>query len=287
MVSELKKYNSITNSMRHVCLINKKILWNKNALNALLIYNLSKAGRNHTGKVTMHSKGKMFHRSKYRLITNKRFNCTVPGNIYRLEYDPNRSSFISLVLYKNNLFCYVLGVKHLKLGDTICSYNADVKSLNDYKHRSMYHLYNRGDSNQLNYFMIGTILHNIERFPNSGGVYIRSAGTYGKLLKKHLEVNKALIQLPSNKFIYLSLSSYATFGVVSNEWHEDRVLGKAGRSRWLGFKSTVRGVAMNPVDHPHGGGEGKKWVSLRKTPWGRIKKWKNKRILRGKYLRKK
>ena len=283
MGSRIKIYKSITNSMRHVYLINKNILCQKKAIKHLASSVIkSKAGRNNSGKITVHTKGKKFYNNKPRRVSYKRFNYNISGYIYRYEYDPNRSSFISLIIYKNYICCYILGVKNTFKGDIIHSYNFDIMS-----DEEMNKIYKKGDSNKLLYLPVGSFIHNIERFPNSGGVYARSAGTYGQIFKKDIINNKALIILPSNKKLYLSLNSYATLGVVSNERHKDQVIGKAGRNRWLGKKSKVRGVAMNPVDHPHGGGEGKKSPTYKKTPWGKIKKWVNKKILHEKYVRKK
>ncbi len=273
----MNKYKSLTNSMRHVCLINKKsILSFKNKKNIRinnLIFNYFKnfSGRNNSGHITVYTKSKRV-KKLYRLIDFKRNLYNIPGIVYSTEYDPNRSSFISLIVYKNYVCRYILSVQYLNTGEMITSYHSNF----------LYELmYKKGDSNKLIYLPIGAIVHNIELWPNNGGIYIRSAGTYGKILKKLFNCNKVLIQLPSNSLIYVSLYSSATLGVVSNINYNKIVYGKAGRNRWLGKKPNVRGVAMNPVDHPHGGGEGKRSDdSFKKSPWGKIRKWTNKKRIK-------
>lgn len=269
----LKTLKCLTNSMRHVCLINKNILSNdKNKLNKLVFLKKKNfAGRNNNGRITVYTKGPR-KKKLYRLIDFKRQYYNVPATIYSLEYDPNRSSFISLIVYKNNLFCYILSIEHLRIGECIVSYNTD----------ALFELlYQKGDSNKLLFLPVGGIIHNVELWPSYGGIYIRSAGTYGKILKKLYHCNKALIVLPSKSYCYVSLYSSATIGVVSNGLHNKIILGKAGRNRWLGRKPKVRGVAMNPVDHPHGGGEGKRSDdAFKKSPWGKILKWKNKKKIK-------
>lgn len=271
----MKNYKSFTNSMRHVCLINKNILSNKNKNekihNLMLNINKNFSGRNNSGHITVFTKGKRKNRF-YRYINYNRNIYNIPGIVYSNEYDPNRSSFISLIVYKNNICCYILGIKQLIVGDIITSYKDNY--LNEM-------LYKKGDSNQLLYLPISSLIHNLELWPKFGGIYIRSAGTYGKISKKLLGFNKVLVELPSNTFVYVSSFSCATLGIVSNLNHNKIVLGKAGRKRWLGYKSVVRGVAMNPVDHPHGGGEGKRSAdSFKKSPWGKILRWNNKKKIK-------
>ena len=271
----MKTYKSYTNSMRHVCLINKSILSNHNRdefiSKLLVMFNKHYSGRNNSGHITVFTKGKRKDRF-YRYIDFKRNIYNVPGIIYCHEYDPNRSSFISLVVYKNNICCYILGVKHLSVGDFVSSYKTNF--LNEM-------LYNKGDSNKLLYLPVNSMIHNLELWPNSGGVYIRSAGTFGKILKKMNSINKVLVELPSGIYVYTSIYSSATLGVVSNMDHHKIILGKAGRKRWLGYKSIVRGVAMNPIDHPHGGGEGKRSAdAFKKSPWGKVLRWKNKKKIK-------
>jgi large subunit ribosomal protein L2 len=155
------------------------------------------------------------------------------------------------------------------LGDIVYSYDKDIKVNN----------YTKGDSSKVIFFQLGALLNCIERIPTFGGAYSRSAGAFGKIIKKHYNSKKVLIELPSKILIYLSISVKATLGTVCNEFHNKEVLGKAGRARWLGRKSIVRGVAMNPIDHPNGGGEGKKSIKVKKTPWGNVTKWKNRKLV--------
>lgn len=264
--------------MRHVCLVNKKNIilshqQQKKTSLKNLIFNTNKnyAGRNNSGHTTVYTKGRR-NKRLYRLIDFKRQIYNIPARIYTKEYDAHRSSYISLIVYSNFICCYILSVLNVNIGDYVTSYKTD----------HLYELlYKKGDSNKLFYLPIGSFIHNVELWPKQGSIYIRSAGTYGKILKK--TKNKVLIELPSKSYCYTSMHSFATLGVVSNNMHNKRVLGKAGRNRWLGYKSKVRGVAMNPVDHPHGGGEGKRSAdSLKKSPWGKINKWVNKKRI--KYL---
>ena len=262
--------------MRHLRLINKSILSNNNNNNIIsnLTVNISKnSGRNHHGHITVFTKNTSTSLIKrYRFIDFKRHIFNVPGIVYSIEYDPNRSSFISLVLYKNNICCYIISVNGLNIGDKIQSYN------NFSIHEKSY---DKGDNNQLLYLPISSIINSLELWPRKGGIYIRSAGSYGKILKKLVHINKVLIELPSNSLLYASIFSRATIGICGNINHNKIVLGKAGRNRWLGTKPIVRGVAMNPIDHPHGGGEGKRSSDpLKKSPWGRILKWNNKKKIK-------
>lgn len=274
----MRKYKSITNSMRHVCLVDKKILRKKNSVTKLFwnkrIKNFS--GRNNSGHTTVYTKS--FKKKRlFRIIDYKRNIFNIPAVVYSNEYDPNRSSFISLLVYKNFTCCYILGIQNIDIGTYVNNYNS--------KSKKNFLLYKKGDKNKLLYFNTGSIIHNLEYLPNNGAIYIRSAGTYGKLIKKYLRFNKALVELPSGCTFYASIYSSATLGIVSNPLHNKVNLGKAGRSRWLGKKSSVRGVAMNPVDHPHGGGEGKKSApSLKRSPWGKISKWKNKKEIKKFYF---
>jgi large subunit ribosomal protein L2 len=272
----MKKFNSYTSSMRHVCLIDKNNIVsnnNKNKLiNNLILYIGKKhSGRNNSGHITVFSKGTR-HDRFYRYIDYKRNVLNVPGIIHSIHYDPNRSAFISLVFYKNGIVSYIISVHKLCVGEIIYS-RKGVNSDEIY--------YNKGDNSQLLYLPISSVIHNLELWPNNGGIYIRSAGTYGIILKKLFQLNKVLIELPSKNLFYASIFSKATLGIISNPQHNKIILGKAGRKRWLGIKSIVRGVAMNPVDHPHGGGEGKRSDdAFKKSPWGKVLKWRNKKKIK-------
>jgi len=254
-------YNPITPSLRQTCLINKRLL-NKILLkNNLVIHLSSKSGRNNSGKISVRHKGGG-HKKLYRKIDFNRNLLDIPGYIYSIEYDAIRSAFISLVFYANGIYCYILASKF------------DLRSkLFIYNYSSKPSFYSTGDSNILLFFSNGTLLYNIENFPGEGGLFTKSAGTYSILVNG--DSFKTKIKLPSG--VIKDLSSYcrATIGIVSNEWYRYINLGKAGRSRWLGIRPSVRGVAMNPIDHPHGGGEGKK--TGRASPfsvWGKMQKTK-------------
>ena len=179
----------------------------------------------------------------------------IEGYVVRLEYDPNRSSYIALVVYNNGKITYILAAQGMKAGDKIIS------SLNIDTPIQM------GNSLPLKNVPVGTFIHNIELQPGKGGQIVRSAGTSAKIIKK--ENNRCVLRLTSGKQLTLSNSCFCTIGTVSNINHNNIVIGKAGRSRWLNKKPTVRGVVMNPVDHPHGGGEGKtSGGRCSVTPWG-------------------
>ena len=217
----MKKYKSITNSMRHVCIVNKYFLSKSNRLNKLYLNKEIKnhAGRNNSGSITVRTKGSK-HKRKYFIIDNKRFLFNLPAVVYSNEYDCNRTSFISLLVFKNNICCYILSIHNLNIGDVVTSYNRNINTL-----------YKKGDRNKLIYLTTGSIVHNIEYLPSNGGTFIRSAGTFGKLLKKYYSLNKALVELPSKVQFFTSLHSYATLGSLSNKDHNKRIIGKAGRKR--------------------------------------------------------
>lgn len=253
------KYNPITPSQRQTCLVNKRNLSSKYKLNNLFSSLLSNAGRNNTGKITVRHKGSGV-KKMYRKIDFDRNLINIPAFIHTVEYDPYRSSYISLVSYINGVFCYILATQ-FDLRKKLFVYN--------YNSRASY--YNIGDSNFLLFFSNGTLLHNLELIPGKGGTISRSAGTYSLLINGDSQFTK--VKIPSSKILNLSSYCRATIGIVSNQWYRYVNLGKAGRSRWLGIRPSVRGVAMNPIDHPHGGGEGKK--TGRASPfsvWGRKQK---------------
>ncbi len=253
------KYNPITPSQRQTCLVNKRRLSDNYKLGNLFISILNNAGRNNTGKITVRHKG-VGVKKNYRKIDFFRNIINIPAKILTVEYDPYRSSFISLIFYLNGIFCYILTTQ-FNLQKKLFIYN--------YNLRASY--YNIGDSNLLLFFSNGTLLHNIELVPGSGGKISRSAGTYSLLVNGDIQLTK--IKMPSNKILMLSSYCRATIGIVSNQWYRYINLGKAGRSRWLGIRPSVRGVAMNPIDHPHGGGEGKKTGRASPfTVWGKKQK---------------
>ena len=256
----------ITSSLRHTCLINKSKLWNGKPLNVLnLILHKKYTGRNRLGKLILYTRTSRFHKKKYRLINFKYYNFGIPSYIHRIEYDPNRSSFISLNVFKNGIICYYLLSSNTKIGDFI---NSLYYIPNKY-------LYNNGDVLYLRLVPEGSMINNIEKIKMGGSQYTRSAGCYSIMIRKYFDLNKCIIKLKSGFYKILSMSCKSTLGSISNKWYSFTNYGKAGRSRWLGIKPNVRGVAMNPVDHPHGGGEGKKSKKASpRSPWGKMFKWK-------------
>ena len=211
-------------------------------------------GRNNQGRLTMRHIGGG-HKRQYRLIDFKRNKMDVPAKVATIEYDPNRSARIALLNYADGEKRYILAPLGLEVGITvIASETADIKP---------------GNVLPLKNIPVGTIIHNIELRPGKGGQMARSAGTYAQLMAK--EGIYAHIRLPSSEVRLVLLTCKATIGQVGNSEHENISLGKAGKSRHLGIKPTVRGVVMNPRDHPHGGGEGKSPIGRKtpSTPWGK------------------
>jgi large subunit ribosomal protein L2 len=212
------------------------------------------SGRNSYGRITVRHKGGG-NRRKYRIIDFKRDKVGMNGTVMTLEYDPNRSAFIALVEYEDSEKRYIIAPHGLKVGDIVRSgSDADIKP---------------GNAMPLGDLPTGTIIHNVELYPGKGGQLVRSAGNMAQLMGK--ENGYALIRLPSGEMRRISLLCKATIGQVSNIDHENVNLGKAGRTRHMGIRPTVRGSVMNPNDHPHGGGEGKSPVGRPGpvTPWGK------------------
>ena len=219
-----------------------------------LVVSLSKkGGRNNRGRITVRRRGGG-HKRRYRLIDFKRDKFDVPGKVATVEYDPNRSANIALINYVDGEKRYILHPRNLNVGDTIItSDEADIKP---------------GNSMRLNAVPLGTWIHNIELTIGRGGQMCRSAGTYAQLMAK--DGAYVLLRLPSGELRKVHRECRATIGQVGNVQHENQVIGKAGKSRWLGRRPKVRGSAMNPVDHPHGGGEGRTSGGRHPvTPWGK------------------
>lgn len=210
-------------------------------------------GRNNLGRMTARHKGGG-HKRRYRLIDWTRDKKGIPGVVERLEYDPNRTAFIALIVYPDGEKRYILAPQRLKVGDTVIADDkVDVQP---------------GNAMPLKNMPIGTIIHNIEMKPGKGAQLVRSAGTFGQLVGR--DGGYAQVKLASGELRLVRAECMATVGVVSNPDHMNATLGKAGRSRWLGRRPHVRGVAMNPVDHPMGGGEGKSSGGRHPTtPWGK------------------
>lgn len=227
----------------------------------LLTKQLKKStGRNNQGRITVHHRGGG-HKRLYRIIDFKRSLFDVPGIVKRIDYDPNRNAKLALINYKNGILSYIVAPIGLLPGDKICAgTNVDITT---------------GNALPLESIPVGTFIHNIESKPGHGAQLMRSAGTYAKLIKKDPKTASVLIRLHSGKLCQLSKKVMATIGIVSNETHKNLRLRKAGQSRWNNRRPTVRGVAMNPIDHPHGGGQGKaKGGGHPVSPWGKLTKGK-------------
>jgi large subunit ribosomal protein L2 len=213
-----------------------------------------KAGRNNQGKITVRHRGGG-HKRKYRIIDFKRDKDSVPAKVASVEYDPNRTANIALLIYADGEKRYIICPHNLKVGDTIYSGpQADIKV---------------GNCLPLKNIPTGTVIHNIELKPGKGAQMVRSAGTGAQLMAK--EGDYALVRLPSNEMRRVHITCRATVGQIGNLEHENLTVGKAGRSRWMGIRPTVRGSVMNAVDHPHGGGEGRAPIGRTHpvTPWGK------------------
>jgi large subunit ribosomal protein L2 len=211
-------------------------------------------GRNNQGRITIRHKGGG-HKRRYRLIDFKRNKYNIAGNVQSIEYDPNRNTNIALIAYEDGEKRYILHPEKLNINDKVYSGTNSVISI--------------GNSLPLDKIPLGTDVHNVELFPGKGGQLIRAAGTSAKILAK--ENNFVVLRLSSKEIRLFKKECYATIGRLSNSDIYNVVLGKAGRSRWLGIRPTVRGSVMNPVDHPHGGGEGRCPIGKPRplTPWGK------------------
>lgn len=249
----LKKYRPMTPGTRQLVLVDRSDL-HKGAPEKNLTEGKKKTGgRNNLGRVTAWHRGGG-HKQRYRIIDWKRSKADVEGTVVRLEYDPNRTAFIALIEYTDGEKAYIVAPQRLKAGDkVIAGDKADIKPGNAMPLRSM---------------PVGTIIHNIEMKPGKGAQMCRSAGTYGQLVGR--DQGYAQIKLASGELRVVPQDCMATVGAVSNPDHMNQSFGKAGRSRWMGKRPHVRGVVMNPVDHPHGGGEGRTSGGRNPvTPWGK------------------
>ena len=249
----LKKFNPTTPGRRGLVLVDRAGLWKGKPVKALTEGLNKKGGRNNTGRITARRRGGG-HKRLYRVIDFKRRKFDVPAKVLRLEYDPNRTAFIALIEYEDGELGYILAPQRLDVGDTVISGDkVDIKP---------------GNAMPLASIAIGTIVHNVELKAGKGGQIARSAGTYVQLVGR--DAGHALLRLGSGEARMVRAECMATVGAVSNSDQANIKLGKAGRKRWLGKRPSVRGVAMNPVDHPHGGGEGRTSGGRHPvTPWGR------------------
>ena len=275
----LKSYKPNTPGQRGLVLVSRESLWSGKPEKTLTIGLTKSGGRNNKGRVTARRRGGG-HKRLYRMIDFKRNHYEIPAKVERIEYDPNRSAFIALLLYNDGKKSYILAPQRLAVGDTVVSSaKADIKP---------------GNALPLADIPIGTIIHNVELKPGKGGQIARSAGTYVQLVGR--DQSYSILRLNSGEQRMTRSECMATIGAVSNPDNKNIKLAKAGRSRWLGRRPSVRGVAMNPIDHPHGGGEGKTSGGRHPvTPWGKPTKGKKTRtnkttdrlILRSRHLKKK
>jgi large subunit ribosomal protein L2 len=252
----LKTFNPMTPSQRQLVQVDRSEL-HKGAPVKALVEGLSKSGgRNNNGRITSRRMGGG-HKRKYRLIDFKRQKFDVEATVERLEYDPNRTAFIALIKYNDGELSYIIAPQRLAAGDkVVASQSADIKP---------------GNAMPLKNIPIGTIIHNVEMKPGKGAQIARSAGAYVQLVGK--DSGYAQLKLRSGELRMVHAECLATIGAVSNPDHQNTNDGKAGRSRWKGIRPSVRGVAMNPVDHPHGGGEGRTSGGRHPvTPWGKCTK---------------
>jgi len=249
----LKHFKPMTPSLRGLVLVDKSGLHKGKPVKKLTRGLPSKGGRNNQGRTTMWKRGGG-HKRRYRVIDFKRRRFDVPAVIVRLEHDPNRSAFIALIEYDDGEQAYILAPQRVAVGDKVVSgERVDIKP---------------GNALPMANMPVGTIIHNIEMKPGKGGQIARSAGTYAQLIGK--DSGYAQLRLSSGEQRMVRAECMATIGAVSNPDNSNQKLGKAGRNRWLGKRPTVRGVAMNPVDHPHGGGEGRTSGGRHPvTPWGK------------------
>jgi len=276
----LKKFNPITPGTRQLVIVDRSELWKGKPVKKLTSGLSSSGGRNNAGRVTARHRGGG-HKRSYRMIDFKRRKWDVEGTVERLEYDPNRTAFIALIKYDDGEQAYILAPQRIAAGDKIiAAASADVKP---------------GNAMPLQAIPVGSIIHAIEMKPEKGAQIARSAGTYAQLVGR--DGPYSILRLNSGEQRLVHGNCMATIGAVSNPDNSNTNKGKAGRNRWLGKRPHVRGVAMNPVDHPHGGGEGRTSGGRHPvTPWGKPTKGKKTRankktsdkfIMRSRHQRKK
>jgi large subunit ribosomal protein L2 len=257
----LKKYKPTTAAQRQLVQVDRSELWKGKPVKSLTKGKTKSGGRNHHGHLTSYRVGGG-HKQRLRVIDFKRHRFDVPATVERVEYDPTRSAFIALIKYEDGALSYILAPQRLAVGDQVVSgQRCDIKP---------------GNAMPLNSIPIGTIVHNVEMKAGQGGQLARSSGTYVQFVGR--DQGYAILRLSSGEQRLVRGECMATIGAVSNPDHGNIKLAKAGRSRWLGKRPSVRGVAMNPVDHPHGGGEGRTSGGRHPvTPWGKSTKGKKTR----------
>ena len=249
----LKNFKPVTPSLRGTVLIDRRDLYKGKPVKGLTVGKSHSGGRNNHGRITSFFRGGG-HKQSYRIVDFRRRKADMPAIVERLEYDPNRTAFIALLKYQDGELSYILAPQRLKVGDTVVSgAKVDIKP---------------GNAMPLGAIPVGTIVHNIELKAGAGGKIARAAGQYAQLVGK--DSGYAQIKLMSGELRMVRAECVATIGAVSNPDNANVHSGKAGRSRWLGRRPHNRGVVMNPVDHPHGGGEGRTSGGRHPvTPWGK------------------
>ncbi|RZI45562.1 50S ribosomal protein L2 [Rickettsiales endosymbiont of Peranema trichophorum] len=245
----LKKYSAVTAGTRQLVLVDRSGLWKGRPVRELVVGKNKSGGRNNSGRTTAWRKSGG-HKQKYRVVDFVRNKNGISATVERLEYDPNRSAFIALIRYDDGVLSYILAPQKLSVGDKVMSgEGSDIRV---------------GNALPLKRIPVGTIVHNVELKPGKGGQLARAGGSYAQLVGK--DADNVLLRLRSGEVRMVLAECSATIGAASNPDNQNVVIGKAGRNRWLGVKPSVRGIAMNPVDHPHGGrtNGGRHPV----TPWG-------------------
>ena len=276
----LKNFKPVTSTRRHLVLVDHSELHKGKPVKKLTAGLTGNGGRNNFGRITARRRGGG-HKRRYRMVDFKRQKFDVTATIERLEYDPNRTAFIGLIKYEDGELGYILAPQRLSVGDQVVSgERCDIKP---------------GNAMPMKNIPVGTIIHNIEMKPGKGGQIARAGGTYAQLIGR--DQGYAQLKLTSGELRMVRGECMATIGAVSNPDQANIKIGKAGRKRWLGKRPSVRGVAMNPVDHPHGGGEGRTSGGRHPvTPWGKPTKGKrtrkrnaqsNRLIIRSRHAKKK
>jgi len=257
----LKTFNPVTPSQRQLVLVDRSALYKGKPVKALTEGKSSAGGRNNNGRITVRFRGGG-HKQAYRVIDFKRSKFDAPATVERLEYDPNRTAFIALVKYADGELAYILAPQRLSKGDSVVAgENVDVKP---------------GNAMPAGNIPVGTIVHNVEIKIGKGGQIARSAGTYAQIVGR--DQDYVILRLNSGEQRLVHGRCRGTIGAVSNPDHMNISIGKAGRTRWLGWRPHNRGVVMNPIDHPHGGGEGRTSGGRHPvTPWGKPTKGKKTR----------
>ncbi len=250
----VKTFRPTSPALRHMTVADYSELTDKKPEKSLLAKKVKNSGRNNYGRITVRHRGGG-NRQKIRIIDWKRQRDGIPATVKAIEYDPNRTAYLALIQYVDGVKAYILAPHGLKVGMQVVSgKDADIAV---------------GNTLPILNIPVGTVIHNIEMHPGRGAQLVRSAGASASLMAK--EGNYAQIRMPSGEYRLIPINCRATIGTVGNIEHENIKIGKAGRQRHLGIRPTVRGLVMNPVDHPHGGGEGSTSIGLPspKSPWGK------------------